>query len=52
MGDNMRRYAVGLLVCIHRIDLLFAFIAILLNLVFIGMRIWQTRADRRFLAEP
>jgi phosphatidylglycerophosphate synthase len=50
MGDNMRRYVVGLLVCIQRIDLLFAFIVIPLNLVFIAMRIRQARADRRFLA--
>jgi phosphatidylglycerophosphate synthase len=50
MGDNMRRYGVGLVVFLHRIDLLFAFIVILLNVVFIGMRIRQTRADRRFLA--
>jgi phosphatidylglycerophosphate synthase len=49
MGDNMRRYAVGLVVCLHRIDLLFAFIVILLNVVFIGMRILQARADREFL---
>jgi hypothetical protein len=50
MGDNMRRYGVGLVVCLHRIDLLFAFIVVLLNLVFIGMRIRQARADREFLA--
>ena len=49
MGDNTRRYAVGVLVCFHRVDLLFALIALLLNVVFIGMRIRQARADRRFL---
>jgi phosphatidylglycerophosphate synthase len=50
MGDNTRRYAVGLLVCLHHIDLLFAFIAVVLNVVFIVMRLQQARADRRFLA--
>ena len=49
LGDNTRRYAVGLLACLARIDLLFAFIFIPMNLIFIGMWIWQRRADRAFL---
>ena len=50
LGDNMRRYAVGALVCFERIDLLFLYIVIVMNLIFITMRIWQVRADRRFIA--
>jgi phosphatidylglycerophosphate synthase len=51
LGDNTRRYAVGLLVCLGRIDWLFAFILLPLNLVFVGMWFWQRETDRRFLAE-
>ncbi len=49
LGDNMRRYAVGVLVCVGRIDLLFAYIAVVMTLIFLVMRGWQARADRRFL---
>ena len=50
LGDNTRRFAVGALACVHRIDLLFAFILLAMNAVFIGMWVWQRRTDRRFLA--
>ena len=50
LGDNTRRLAVGVLVCFHRIDLLFAFILVAMNAVFVAMWLLQRRADRRFLA--
>lgn len=51
MGDNMRRYAVGVLVLFGRIDLLFLYIIVVMTLIFITMRVWQGRADRRFLEQ-
>jgi phosphatidylglycerophosphate synthase len=50
LGDNTRFYAVGLLVCLHRIDLFFAFILVPMNLALIILWFWQRSADRRFLA--
>lgn len=50
LGDNMRRYAIGLLVCLDRLDLFFAFVLLPMNLVFIALWFWQRSADRRFLA--
>jgi phosphatidylglycerophosphate synthase len=51
LGDNMRRYAVGVLACFGRIDLLFLYIAVAMTVIFVVMRLWQTRADRRFLEQ-
>ena len=51
LGDNMRRYAVGVLVCFDRIDLLFLYIVLVMSLIFVVMRAWQARADRRFLEQ-
>jgi phosphatidylglycerophosphate synthase len=50
LGDNTRFLAVGGLVCLHRIDLFFAFILVVMNLAFIVLWLWQQSADRRFLA--
>ena len=50
LGDNTRFFAIGVLVCLHRIDLFFAFILVSMNLVFVALWLWQRRADRRFLA--
>jgi hypothetical protein len=50
LGDNSRRYAIGILVCLHRIDLFFAFVLLPMNVVFLAMWFWQRSADRRFLA--
>jgi phosphatidylglycerophosphate synthase len=50
LGDNTRFYAIGVLVCLHRIDLFFAFILVPMNLAFVALWLWQRRADRRFLA--
>ncbi|MFL6519366.1 MAG: CDP-alcohol phosphatidyltransferase family protein [Chthoniobacterales bacterium] len=50
LGDNTRFFAVGVLVCLHRIDLFFAFVLVAMNLAFVLLWLWQRRADRRFLA--
>jgi hypothetical protein len=49
LGDNPRFYAIGLLVCLHRIDLFFVFILVPMNLALIALWLWQRHADRRFL---
>ena len=50
LGDNTRFFAIGVLVCLHRIDLFFAFVLVPMNLAFVALWLWQRRADRRFLA--
>jgi hypothetical protein len=50
LGDNTRFFAIGVLVCLHRIDLFFAFVLVVMNLAFIGLWLWQRSVDRRFLA--
>jgi hypothetical protein len=50
IGDNTRFFAVGVLVCLHRIDLFFAFVLVPMNLAFVLLWLWQRSADRRFLA--
>jgi hypothetical protein len=50
LGDNVRRYAVGLLVTAQRLDWFFGFILLPMNAVAAAMWWWQRRADRRFLA--
>ncbi len=50
LGDNTRFYAIGVLACLHRVDLFFAFILVPMNLALAGLWFWQWRADRRFLA--
>jgi phosphatidylglycerophosphate synthase len=50
LGDNTRFYAIGVLACLHRIDLFFAFVLLPMNLAFIALWLWQRSADRRFLA--
>jgi phosphatidylglycerophosphate synthase len=50
LGDNTRFFAIGVLVCLHRIDLFFAFVLVLMNLAFVALWLWQRSADRRFLA--
>jgi hypothetical protein len=50
LGDNTRFFAIGVLVCLHRIDLFFPFVLVLMNLAFIVLWLWQRSADRRFLA--
>jgi phosphatidylglycerophosphate synthase len=50
LGDNTRFFAIGVLVCLHRIDLFFAFVLVPMNLAFVALWLWQRGADRRFLA--
>jgi hypothetical protein len=50
LGDNTRFFAIGVLVCLHRIDLFFLFVLVPMNLAFVLLWFWQRRADRRFLA--
>ena len=50
LGDNTRFFAIGVLVCLHRLDLFFAFVLVLMNLAFVLLWFWQRSADRRFLA--
>src|SRR2546423_627800 len=50
LGDNTRFFAVGVLVCLHRIDLFYAFVLVPMNLAFTLLWLWQRSADRRFLA--
>lgn len=49
LGDNTRFYAIGVLACLHRIDLFLAFILVPMNLALAALWLWQRRADRRFL---
>jgi phosphatidylglycerophosphate synthase len=50
LGDNTRFFAIGVLVCAHRIDLFFPFVLGPMNLAFVLLWLWQRNADRRFLA--
>jgi phosphatidylglycerophosphate synthase len=50
LGDNTRFYAIGVLICLHRIDLFFAFVLVPMNLALIALWFWQRSADRKFLA--
>jgi hypothetical protein len=49
LGDNTRFYAIGVLACLHRIDLFFAFILVPMNLALIALWHWQRNADRKLL---
>ncbi len=49
LGDNTRFYAIGVLACLHRVDLFFPFILAPMNLALIALWFWQRSADRRFL---
>ena len=50
LGDNTRFFAIGVLALVHRIDLFFAFVLVLMNAAFVILWLWQRNADRRFLA--
>ena len=50
LGDNTRFFAIGVLICLHRIDLFFVFVLGPMNLAFLALWLWQRSADRRFLA--
>ena len=51
LGDNVRRYALIVLVFAGRLDWFFGFILLPMNVALIALQIRQRRADRRFLAE-
>jgi hypothetical protein len=51
-GDNTRRYALGVATVFGHPEWLFAFLLVPMNLAFVLVRLWQARADRRFLARP
>jgi phosphatidylglycerophosphate synthase len=50
LGSNTGLYALGILIWLHRVDLFLVFILVPMDLVLIGLRFWQRRADRKFLA--
>jgi hypothetical protein len=50
LGDNPRRFAIGVLVLLGRPELFFAFILLPMNLVCGAAWLWQRSANRRFLA--
>lgn len=50
LGDNTRFFVIGGLVLLHRIDLFFGFVLVVMNIAFAGLWLWQRNADRRFLA--
>ena len=49
-GSNTRFLAIAVLLWFHRVDLFFAFILVLMNLVLAVVWFWQQRADQKFLA--
>jgi hypothetical protein len=50
LGDNIRFCAIGILACLHRLDLFFAFLFLPMDAALIALWFWQRQADRRFLA--
>jgi phosphatidylglycerophosphate synthase len=50
LGDNTRFFAIGLLALLHRIDLFFPFVLVIMNVALVVLWFWQRSADRRFLA--
>lgn len=48
-GDNVRRFAFAALAIVDRLDWMFLFIIVPLNLAFVAMWVWQWIADGRFL---
>jgi CDP-alcohol phosphatidyltransferase-like enzyme len=50
LGDNTRFFAIGILVLLHRIDLFFPFVLVVMNVALVVLWLWQGSADRRFLA--
>jgi hypothetical protein len=50
LGDNTRFYAIGVLALIGRVDRFFTFVLVPMNMALAVLMVWQSRADRRFLA--
>jgi hypothetical protein len=49
LGDNVRRFAIGVLVLIDHLPWFIPFILVPMNIVLVALWLWQWRADRRFL---
>ncbi len=49
MGDNVRRYAIALCVAAQHLEWFLIVSLVPLNVVLLGLWLWQRRADRRFL---
>lgn len=49
LGDNTRIYALGVVAWLGHLDWFYASVLGPMNLAFVGLWIWQRRADRRFL---
>ena len=52
LGDNVRRYAIALFVLLERPEWFIPFTVIGMNLVVLGLWLYQQHADQRFLATP
>jgi len=50
LGDNVRRYAIGILVFTRHLDWFVPFVLGPMNILVIALSLWQWRADRRFLS--
>lgn len=50
LGDNVRRYAIGMLAVTRHLDWFVPFVLGPMNLLAAGLFVWQWRKDRRFLA--
>lgn len=50
LGANTRFYAIGVLAWMHRLDLYFFFILVLMNVAALILWLWQRRTEHRFLA--
>ncbi len=50
MGDNVRRFAVGACVLVGHLPWFFVFVAVPLNVLLVGLWLWQAKVDARFLA--
>lgn len=50
LGDNVRRYAIGVFAIVQHLDWFFVFLLVPMNALLVGLWIWQYRSDRRFLA--
>jgi hypothetical protein len=50
LGDNGRRYAIGVLAVLQRVEWFCMFVIVPMNVALVLLSMWQWRADRRFLA--